>query len=40
VKRPTDPARFVEQLFPDDEGMICEQSVCYLNKDRMQEEAL
>lgn len=39
-KRPTDPARFVEQLFFDEEGMICEQSVCYLNKDRIQEEAL
>lgn len=35
-----DPARFVSQLYVDDDGVICDESVACLNQKKIQDEAL
>ena len=38
-KGSNDPSRFVRQLYFDDEGVICDESITYLNQKRIQDEA-
>lgn len=38
-KGSNDPSRFVSQLYFDDEGVICDESLAYLNQQRIQDEA-
>lgn len=35
-----DPARFVSQLYFDADGAICDESLAYLNQERIQDEAM
>lgn len=39
-KGSNDPSRFVRQLYFDDDGVICNESLAYLNQKRIQDETL